>query len=599
MATLKSVFIGKTLLVGACAAFLLSTCASPGGKYTGLNGNSLSPSAQLYGDYLAASYAHHLGDAEARSTYYSRAFGRRAGDLSLGRTAMASALNADDQDLAQTLAIEIYHLNDQDGLARTILGIKAFVNKDYAQAVRYLGGEVSESAGETPAPNGIRDTTKITASPQGGAGALQSLIRGWAYVGLGDVKMAEKTFETLSGGRYFELMGQLQNAKLFAAQGETAKANMAFLAVDTVGISSVESTLSQARYHDSQGNPDKALARLKQFGKKSGTVLSGPVYEYINRLEAGETLNITHSPAQMASRALTEPAFGYFGAQKQYEAVEMFLRLALILDPANDKARLFLGSVLEDVERTDEALAQYGRIKDGSAYAVSTRLSEANVWFDREEPLKGLAILNKIDKQAPSKITQDALGRAYLIQEDYAKALPYYEALINGMSETEQKVNPQARYLRSICLERLDRWQEAVVDLEFVLANEPQNADALNYLGYTWVDKGVKLGQAFTMIRKAVSLEPETGAFIDSLGWAHYKMGQYGKARIRLEDAAEQSPSSATIVSHLGDVYWKLDRHREAGYQWNRALELDPTDQEHKALVAKLHGGLEAGAAFE
>ncbi len=121
----------------------------------------------------------------------------------------------------------------------------------------------------------------------------------------------------------------------------------------------------------------------------------------------------------------------------------------------------------------------------------------------------------------------------------------------------------------------------------------------LNYLGYTWVDKGVKLTQAFDMIRKAVRLEPESGAIIDSLGWAHYKLGQYSEARIQLEDAAQYSPTSATIIDHLGDVYWRLGRIREAGYQWNRALTLDPTDKEIVSLKAKLNGGLGAADSVQ
>ena len=94
------------------------------------------------------------------------------------------------------------------------------------------------------------------------------------------------------------------------------------------------------------------------------------------------------------------------------------------------------------------------------------------------------------------------------------------------------------------------------------------------------------------MIRKAVDLEPQSGAIIDSLGWAHYKLGQYEAAKVQLEKAVELSPSSSTIVDHLGDVYWKLGRYREAGYQWERALIYDPTDEERDTIEAKLKSGL-------
>ena len=97
---------------------------------------------------------------------------------------------------------------------------------------------------------------------------------------------------------------------------------------------------------------------------------------------------------------------------------------------------------------------------------------------------------------------------------------------------------------------------------------------------------------------KALELDPNSGAITDSLGWAHYKLGQYNEAKTRLEDAVVLAPSSATIIDHLGDVYWKLGRFREAGYQWQRALEFDPTDEERAAIRTKLKGGLEAAAAL-
>ena len=162
------------------------------------------------------------------------------------------------------------------------------------------------------------------------------------------------------------------------------------------------------------------------------------------------------------------------------------------------------------------------------------------------------------------------------------------------MSEEDLKANTQPLYFRGISYEREKQWDKAEADFKRVLAIEPDNADALNYLGYTWVDRGENLTEAFDMIRKAVELEPNSGAIVDSLGWAHYKLGQYQEAKKKLEDAVALSPSSATIIDHLGDVYWKLGRFREAGYQWERALEFDPTDEERDNIKLKLKGQFEA-----
>ena len=296
---------------------------------------------------------------------------------------------------------------------------------------------------------------------------------------------------------------------------------------------------------------------------------------------------------QEAARALTEPAFGFFARNRAYDAAEVFLQLALTLDPGHDKAALWLGSLLENSDRPDAAMEIYQRIDDNSPYIVSANLSIANIHFDRDEDKSALDVLEQTHAKYPSFVTREALGRARLVREKYAEALPIYDALIASLSEEELKNNYQPLYFRGICYERTKQWDLAVADFQRVLRYNPDDADALNYLGYTWVDRGENLNQAFDMIRKAVELDPQSGAIVDSLGWAHYKLGQYQEAKINLEDAVELSPSSATIIDHLGDVYWKLGRFREAGYQWERALEFDPTDEERAQIEIKLQKGLE------
>jgi tetratricopeptide (TPR) repeat protein len=92
------------------------------------------------------------------------------------------------------------------------------------------------------------------------------------------------------------------------------------------------------------------------------------------------------------------------------------------------------------------------------------------------------------------------------------------------------------------------------------------------------------------MIQKAVELSPNSGAIIDSLGWAYYKLGNLKKAKLNLEAAVELSPTSATIIDHLGDIYWVIGRKKEAMYQWERALNYNPTKKEKNYILEKLDG---------
>jgi tetratricopeptide (TPR) repeat protein len=108
----------------------------------------------------------------------------------------------------------------------------------------------------------------------------------------------------------------------------------------------------------------------------------------------------------------------------------------------------------------------------------------------------------------------------------------------------------------------------------------------LNYLGYTWVDKGQNLNKALDMIQQAVKATPSDGFIVDSLGWAFYKLGRIPDAVATLEKAVQLKPNDPQINDHLGDAYWKAGRRLEAHFQWNVAASLDP-DATLKAEIAK------------
>ncbi len=558
----------------ALAAVLLAACQTAG--MSAYSGDDSTAEGKLFGEYLAGSYANYLEDSQARSAYYSRAFARNDNNIALGRRAMTSALTAGDMGLARTLAIEIHAKDKKEPLALTLLGAKAFSQGRHKQAQDLFNP----------------DTGDLT------MGILMGLMQGWSEVASDDMEAARKTFKSIGGGAYFQALGDLQIANAEALKGNAEAAKAAFKLIEESGQSNIETALSKARFQYSIGEKEAALKELTEFSAKNGSFESGPVRAYIDAMRAGEAISGPLSPKQQAARALTEPAYGFFVANRARDAGEVFLRMALSLDPKHDKATLWLGALLENTEREDEALAMYKAIPESSHYIVSTRLSEANIYFSKEDDDKALKVLEAANKSYPSFVTREALGRARLIRENYAEALPIYDALVNSLTEAELKQDTQPLYFRGICYEREKQWAKAEADFKRVLDIEPDNADALNYLGYTWVDRGENLTEAFNMIRKAMKLEPNSGAIVDSLGWAHYKLGQYSDAKTKLEDAVELSPSSATIIDHLGDVYWKLGRKREAGYQWERALEFDPTDEERAVIRVKLKGGLEAVKAL-
>jgi tetratricopeptide (TPR) repeat protein len=110
-----------------------------------------------------------------------------------------------------------------------------------------------------------------------------------------------------------------------------------------------------------------------------------------------------------------------------------------------------------------------------------------------------------------------------------------------------------------------------------VIAIDPKHAEAYNYVGYMYAERGENLEEAIQLITKALDLEPENGYFIDSLGWAYYQQGRYPEALRELERAVQKAKEpDAVIFDHLGDAYVKTGRHEEALAAWEQSLQLDP-----------------------
>jgi Flp pilus assembly protein TadD len=120
----------------------------------------------------------------------------------------------------------------------------------------------------------------------------------------------------------------------------------------------------------------------------------------------------------------------------------------------------------------------------------------------------------------------------------------------------------------------------------------PDQPLVLNYLGYSWVDQGANLDEAFRMLTKAVELRPNDGYVVDSLGWAHFKLKQYSEATETLERAISLKPADPVLNDHLGDAYWRVDRKTEAHFQWNHARDLSPDPEDLPGILKKIQYGL-------
>jgi Tfp pilus assembly protein PilF len=132
-------------------------------------------------------------------------------------------------------------------------------------------------------------------------------------------------------------------------------------------------------------------------------------------------------------------------------------------------------------------------------------------------------------------------------------------------------------FMRGAMYERQKKYDASEAEFRKVLKINPDNAEALNYLGYMLADRAVRLDEAYQLIKKAIDQDPGNGPFLDSLGWVYYRQGKLEEAEQMLTRALEKIGQDPTVHDHLGDVYAKLGKTREAVTQWQASLKASQT----------------------
>jgi Flp pilus assembly protein TadD len=184
------------------------------------------------------------------------------------------------------------------------------------------------------------------------------------------------------------------------------------------------------------------------------------------------------------------------------------------------------------------------------------------------------------------------MGDILRARKRFAESAQAYDAALALLPTPHQPRAWSLLYARGIARERSGRWPEAEADFLAALEMNPEQPYVLNYLAYTWIDRGENLVRGKAMLERAVELRPNDGHIIDSLGWALFRLGDFAGAVKWLERAIEFEARDATINDHLGDAYWRVGRRAEARFQWQRALAGDPEPAERAAIEIKIRDGL-------
>ena len=176
------------------------------------------------------------------------------------------------------------------------------------------------------------------------------------------------------------------------------------------------------------------------------------------------------------------------------------------------------------------------------------------------------------------------IANFYKNSKKYEKAIEYYTQIISTLDENSD-IRSDILYRRGGSFERLGNYKKADQDLLHSLEINPDDAYALNYLAYSWLERDYKIDEAFQMLEKAYSLKNNDPYIIDSIGWAYYLIDNYVEAEKYLKRAVELMPEDPIVNDHYGDILWKLNRKIQARYFWKNVLSFEDTDEDIRKNV--------------
>ncbi|MDT8452486.1 MAG: tetratricopeptide repeat protein [Gammaproteobacteria bacterium] len=374
----------------------------------------------------------------------------------------------------------------------------------------------------------------------------------------------------------------------FALQLEQHEASISLLdrALE-IEPSLVDVHLIKAQIYLAQGDRDRARAVLAQ-------VLEERPDDFALRMQYARLL--------VEDRAYEAASEQYrIVQQKQPDNAEVSLNLALLyieidqldkatrllehlleLDQKTDIAYYYLGRIAQNREQYKAAIAQYIQVKEGP-FAFEARLRVASLFaqLDRaDEAIEQLQILaQETDEWAERVRIYLTMGEIYRSNHRYKES---FEMFSRALAENSEDID--LLYARALIAEKVNRVDVAEADLLKVLSMEPDNADALNALGYTLADRTERYQEARDYIQRAIALVPEDPAIMDSLGWVNYRMGELPKALKWLSRAFDQL-ADAEIAAHYGEVLWQAGEKDKARKVWQKGQE---ANARHPVLMETL-----------
>jgi tetratricopeptide (TPR) repeat protein len=278
-----------------------------------------------------------------------------------------------------------------------------------------------------------------------------------------------------------------------------------------------------------------------------------------------------------------------YSSEKNYRLSNFYLKISLLLNEKFISNKTLLAENFYYQEKYKNSKNVYFSLKPlGEIYSWHASKNIATILIDEKGKKYSIKFLeddfNLLVK--PNFKHYYDLANFYKDNEYFKKSIEYYSHSLNQINRDHSLV-PKLLDRRGTSYEKIDDWKNAEKDLMESLEIKPEQAHVLNYLAYSWIDKGINLDKGLVMLKKAAKLKENDGYIIDSLGWAHYAKNNYNEANMFLQKAVELLPSDPVINDHYADSLWMLNKNIQARYIWGNILKLDEAKVKLKKNIKK------------
>lgn len=551
-----------------CGAVLaLTQCSS----FEGLRpAKQATASESRLGSYLAGRFAVSERDPEAAARYFRTALKFDPENPALLERVMLSEVAGGDIDKAATYAESLLARMPAAKLPNLVVGVRALRDAGYAKARQSLARIKDSPAAVIAAQVGIAYAYHSEGNVEAALAALKPLVEDGAT----------RAFALYHQGLIQDLAGRSKEALPVLEEANR--------------LSDGESLRILEAYGNHLARMGKTAEARRVFEAFLVKLPDNPVISRaLARVNAGQ------APERVVANArqgMAETLYGIAAStsdEKSFDIPVFYLQLALALEPQHELSLSLLADRLESVERYEDAITVYERVPASSPIYASMRQQIAQNLQRLEKPEEAIRVLTAaLNGTRDDLRTYAGIADVQRSEEQFPQAIENYSKALALVGKPDER-HWLLYYTRGIAYERAKRWSESEADLKQSLKLKPNNPSVMNYLAYSWVDRGVNVEEALGMLKQAVAARPEDGYIVDSLGWAYFKLGKYEEAVRYLEQAILLEPGLATINDHLGDAYWKVGRHNEARFQWQHALTMEPEKGEEPKIRRKLEVGLE------